>query len=128
MAQQTFVLGFKPDRDKAIRAVALAPVNSRVIIKEPKRTLPQNDHFHAILTEISNQLIWHGQKWAMEDWKKNLLACFKRDLRMMPSADGKGVQIVGGTSDLSKDEGGQFIEFLYEFGARHGVEFKDKVK
>jgi hypothetical protein len=126
MPRQFFVLAFENDRRKAMEALKNAPVNSRVDIKDPKRSLPQNDHFHAILTEISSQLIWHGQKWSMEDWKRNLLACFKRDLRMMPSADGKGIQIVGGTSDLSKDEARDFIEFLYAFGAEQGVEFKER--
>ena len=62
----------------------------------------------------------------MEDWKKNLLACFKSDMRTMPRADGFGVVPVGGTSDLTKEQASDFMEFIAEYGARHGVIFHDE--
>ena len=123
MSRALFILNSQATKMQAHKLIENAPYGTRVEFKKQKRTLPQNDHFHAILTEIASQLIWHGQKWSMEDWKKNLTACFKKDVRIMPSADGMGVQIVGGTSDFTKEEGGEFIEFLYAFGAQHGVKF-----
>lgn len=39
-----------------------APVNTRVEFKEAKRTTDQNARMWAMLTDVAQQLPWHGQR------------------------------------------------------------------
>lgn len=125
MSRAEIIIRSGTDRARALALLAKCDWNTRVTFKASKRSIPQNDIIHAMCTDIARQLVWHGQKWPMEDWKKNLVACFKADLRLMPRADGFGVVPVGGTSDLTKEEAGDFITFIEAWGAEHGVTFHD---
>jgi len=132
MANQNFVLGFKPDRDSAIRAIAVAPTNSRVTISPPKRSLSQNDIFHAIMTEIIKQWTNQNYKYDLETFKREIAVEFAKEMKMpvkmIPSLDGMSYRAYVSTKDFSKEEGSQFIEYLYAFGAARGVVFKDERK
>lgn len=79
-----------------------------------------------MLTEVSYQLAWHGQKLRPDDWKLVFLDALKRELRIVPNIDGTGFVNLGrSSSDLSKHEMSDMIELMHEFGARHGVIFSD---
>jgi len=126
MPSATQVLYSQIDRERIKRLIDNAPAYSVVTVKDAKRTIPQNDIIHAMCTDIARQLTWHGQKWPMEDWKYNLLGCFKSDLRIMPRADGFGIIPVGGTRDLAMSEASDFIEFIRAFAAQHSVQFSER--
>lgn len=114
------------DRERAQRILAAAPFGSRVEVKAAKRTLPQNDRMWAMLTEIAQQLPWHGMRLRPDDWKLLFLDALKRELRNVPNLDGTGfVNINQSSSDLTKSEMSDLIELIAEFGARHGVKFAD---
>jgi hypothetical protein len=101
-----------------------APPYSRLEIKGPRRTLEQNDMMWGLLTNLSNQLVWHGQKLSPEDWKLVMLDGLKRERRLVPNIDGDGFVDLGRSSrDLSKEEMSQLIELIYAFGAQHDVKF-----
>jgi len=125
MSRYLITLHSTADRERAIRIVGAAPFQSRVEIKAIKRSLPQNDRMWAMLTEIAQQLQWHGQKLRPDDWKLLFLDALKRELRTIPNLDGTGfVNINQSSSDLTKSEMGDMIELMFEFGARHGIVFK----
>lgn len=115
------------DRERAIRFVQAAPFGSRVEVKAAKRSLPQNDKMWAMLTEVATQLPWGGQKLRPDDWKIVFLQALKHEPTLVPNLDGTGfVNITGySSSDLTKDEMGNLLEMIAEFGARHGVKFHD---
>ncbi len=114
------------DRERAVRIVGAAPTGTRVEIKAAKRTIPQNDRMWAMLTDVAQQLPWHGQKLRPDDWKVLFLDALKRERRTVPNLDGNGVvDISRSSSDLSKDEMSDLIELIFEFGARHKVTFHD---
>ena len=114
------------DRERAARIVLAAPFGCRVEVKAAKRTLPQNDRMWAMLTEIAQQLPWHGIRLRPDDWKLLFLDALKRELRNVPNLDGTGfVNINQSSSDLTKSEMSDLIELIAEFGARHGVKFAD---
>jgi hypothetical protein len=78
----------------------------------------------AMLTDIAQQLPWHGQKLRPDDWKLIFLNALKREMRMVPNLEGNGfVNINQSSSDLSKAEMGDLIEIMNAFGASHGVVF-----
>jgi hypothetical protein len=126
MTRYSFVISNDEARRNAIRCCQQAPFKTRVDIKAPKRTLPQNSRFWAMLSDVAAQLSWHGVKLKPEDWKIVFLDALKREVRMVPNIDGNGfVQLGRSSSDLSKEEMGELMELIQMFGATHGVVFHD---
>jgi hypothetical protein len=74
-----------------------------------------------ILSEVSRQLVWHGQKYKPEDWKDFFVHAYKGS-RFMPGDEGQGMVPIGrSTSDLSKEEHGELMTLMESFCARHDV-------
>lgn len=114
------------DRERAARILAAAPFGTRVELKAAKRSIPQNEKMWCHLTEIAQQLPWHGVKLRPDDWKLIFLDALKRELRMVPNLEGTAfVNINRSSSDLTKSEMGDLITLIEEFGARHGVKFDE---
>ena len=80
----------------------------------------------AMLTDVAQQVGWHGKRMRPEDWKLVFLDALKREVRAVPNIDGTGFVNLGrSSSDLSKDEMGDLMEIIAAFGAQHGVAFHD---
>jgi hypothetical protein len=115
------------NRDEILRAVELAPLGSQIDLVSDLRTLAQNRMLWRLLTRIADRLEHCGEYWQPEDYKAAFLKAMGKKLRFMPSLDGEGVVAVGyHSSRLSKAEMSELIERIFEFGARHGVEFEDR--
>lgn len=115
------------EREKASRFLNAAPFGTRVEFKAAKRSLPQNDRMWAMLTDISQQVTWHGQRLRPDDFKLVFLDALKRELRMVPNIDGTGFVNLGrSSSDLTKQEMSDLFEIIHAFGAKHGVKFADE--
>lgn len=126
MSRYLITLNTSADRARAMKVLTAAPPGSRVEIKAVKRSLPQNDRMWAMLTDVAQQLPWHGTRLRPDDWKLLFLDSLKRELRAVPNLDGTGFVNIGtSSSDLSKGEMSDLIELIAEFGARHGVVFGD---
>lgn len=127
MSRHLLVLNSSTVRDRAVRYIAQAPSGTRVEFKAAKRSLPQNDFMWSMLSDIARELPWHGVKLTPDDWKLMFLDSLKRELRIVPNLDGNGfVNLSRSSSDLSKNEMGDLLELIKEFGARHGVKFIDE--
>jgi hypothetical protein len=123
MGRALLVLHNDAMRAKAIDWIRRAPRETRVEFKGPKRTIPQNDR---MLTELSTQLLWHGQRLSTEDWKQVMLASLKQEMRIVPNIHGDGfVQLGRSSSDLSKEEMADLMTIMEAFSARYGVKFKE---
>ena len=126
MSRALVILDTPADRAKATAWVQKAPVGTRVEFKAAKRTLPQNDRMWAMLTDIAQQLAWHGTKLRPDEWKLVFLDALKREVRAVPNIDGNGFVNIGtSSSDLSKGEMSDLIEIMIAFGDKHGVKFKE---
>jgi len=113
-------------RAQAIDWIKRAPKETRVTFEGPKRTLPQNSLLWSQLTEISEQVVWHGQKLSPEDWKVMAMSGLHQEMRVVPNIAGNGFVPLGrSSSKLSVEEMKELIEFLYAFGTQHGVVFGD---
>ncbi|EOD54139.1 NinB protein [Aeromonas molluscorum 848] len=95
-------------------------------IKEMTRSLAQNSMLWACLTDIAEQVNWHGRKLAKEDWKHVLSAAlYQQDV--VPNIDGTGFVVLGkSTSKMTVREMRDLIELAQAFGARQGVKFGDE--
>lgn len=128
MSRYMLVLHNDLYRRKAQALIDAAPLGSRVEVKSgPKRSMPQNDKMWAMLTEVSRQVKWHGQRLKPDDWKLIFLDGLKRELRIVPNLDGDGFVNLGrSSSDLSKDEMGDLLELITAWGVQHDVVFAER--
>lgn len=130
MGRALLVLANDHFKRRAIDWITKAPKDTRVEFKGPKRTLPQNDRMWAMLTDLSVQLVWHGNRLSADDWKLQMLDALRRSaneqLRIVPNIDGTGfVNLSTSSSDLSKAEMTELIEIMFAFGAKYGVEWSE---
>lgn len=127
MSRHMIVVKSNADRQRAAHWSTKAPYGMRIEFKTTKRSLPQNDRMWAMLTDVSQQLQWHGLKLAPDDWKLIFLDALKREMRMVPNLDGNGFVNLGrSSSDLSKQEMSELMELIAAFGASKGVVFKEE--
>lgn len=124
MSRALLVLANDQVRAKAALWCAKLPTGTRVEFKETKRTVPQNDRFWAMLTDVSAQVQHAGCKLPPEDWKLLFMHQLRGELRLLPNLDGDGfVPIGNSSSDLGKGEMSALIELIFAYGAKHGVRF-----
>ena len=128
MARALLVLSSPDIRQKAMIWLSKAPIGTRVEFKGPKRTLPQNDRMWAMLTDVAEQLLWHGKPLSTDDWKLMFLDALHRarneELRIVPNIDNSGfVNLSTSSSDLDKQEMSDLMEIITAFGSSHGVVF-----
>jgi hypothetical protein len=116
----TFIIKDRFIRQRAMQAVKEAQDGTEVIIKPPSRSLDQNALLWPLLTELSNQVEWYGNKLTPEEWKDLMTAGLKKQ-KAVPGIDGGFVVIGAHTSKMSKTEFRDLIELVYSFGSERGV-------
>lgn len=125
MGRALLIIASASDRSKAIQWINKAPWNTRVEFKGPKRSVPQNDLMWSRLTEISQGVVWYGQKLTPDDWK-DIFTASLRKARVVPGLDaGSFVPLGMRTSDMSKDELTALLDLIDAFAAEHNVEFHE---
>lgn len=107
-------------------AKALLVAGHRLVIeiKPEKRSDPQNRRLWAMLTDISKQVDWYGQKLAPEDWKHVFSASLSQQ-RAVPGIGGGFVVLGQSTSKMSKAEMSDLQTLIEAFGAERNVIFKE---
>jgi len=101
-------------------------------LKPETRSLKENALLHALLTQISKQKEWAGEKRDVETWKRLITAAWCRargeQIELLPAIDGQGADIVfRRTSQLTRAECAELIEFLYAWGSQAGIVFVEYV-
>lgn len=127
MTRALLVLNNELDRRRATSWVQKAPVGTRVEFKASKRTIPQNDRMYAMLSDIATQKEHNGRKYTPDQWKVIFMAACGREVQFIPGLDGKTFLPWGqSSSDLSKQEMTDLIEFMLAWGADNCVVFHDQ--
>jgi hypothetical protein len=124
--KQYFRLVHSTARQLASRACINAPDGYIVEIKPQTRSLDQNARLWAMLSDVSKQVEWHGQKLASEDWKHIFSASLKQQ-RAVPGLDGGFVVLGQSTSKMSIREMSDLMELISAFGAEHNVRWSEPV-
>jgi hypothetical protein len=97
-------------------------------IKDESKTRDQEEMYHALIGKISKQAQHQGAQWDADDWKRLLLHEFAKQAnlpqgRIVASLDGTGIVQLGLQSrKLTKEQGSEFIEFLFAWAAQNGVD------
>jgi hypothetical protein len=95
-----------------------------VILQRPARTLSQNRKMWPMLTDVSKQVNWYGEKLDNEDWKDVFMSSLNKQ-RAVPGIDGGFVGLSKRTSKLDKEGFAQLIEVIYAFGSEHNVAWSE---
>lgn len=108
----------------ARKGLAAGPVVCR--LGRERRSLDQNACLWPTLTDISQQVEWHGQKLTKEEWKDLFTGSMKNQIAV-PAIGGPGIVMVGGrTSKMNKQQFSELLEFIFATGAELGVEWSRK--
>jgi hypothetical protein len=112
-------------RAAAHRSIDAAPDGYVMTLKEATRTLDQNAKLWAMLSDVSQQVEWYGNRLTSEEWKDVFSASLKRQ-KVVPGLDGGFVVCGQRTSQMGKREFAEFIELIYAFGAQRNVQWSDE--
>lgn len=91
-------------------------------MSDKPRSLQANARMWAMLSDLSRQVVWYGQKLAAEEWKDVMTAGLKRQ-KVVPGIDGGFVVIGARTSKMTVKEVAELMELMEAFGAQQGVRF-----
>jgi hypothetical protein len=95
-----------------------------VTLGREKRSKSQNARLWATLTDVAQQVEWHGQYLSQEDWK-NIFTASLTQQRVVPAIDGGFVVLGTSTSKMNKQQFGDLLELINAFGANHNVQWSD---
>ena len=119
MIGQTVIL--RGNRETAHRMVDAAPMGAVLNIRPATRSTAQNARMWALLSEISRAKP-EGRELTPEVWKSIFMHALGHAQRFEMALDGNGVVPVGfRSSRLTKEEMGDLMEMIEEYGARHNV-------
>lgn len=124
--KRIFVFAHQRARELAIFAIRESPSGYVCTIQEPSRSLDQNAKLWALLTDVSQQVDWYGQKLTQEEWKDVFSASLKKQ-KVVPGIDGGFVVCGQSTSKMGKKEFSDLIELIHAFGAHQGVRWSDEM-
>lgn len=128
-----FILVHNQARQRASQAIMNAPDGYHVMITEPKKKRGQEQKYHAMINEISDQSRFLDRKWSSEDMKRILVDQFSEEMRIngdplkceghiIPSIDGQRIVQLGmQTRYFSVKEAQAFIEYLIYFASEQGI-------
>lgn len=126
MTRYLVTLHSEVERTRALRVLAAAPLGTRIEVKAARRSIPQNDRMWAMLTDIATQKEHNGRKFTPDQWKVLFMHAAGREVQFLPALDGSTFIPWGqSSSDLSKEEMSNLIEFMFAWGAESGVTFHD---
>ncbi|MEG0716694.1 MAG: recombination protein NinB [Morganella sp. (in: enterobacteria)] len=98
-----------------------------VRISDPKRTLPQNDMFHALCGNVAEQrIVWAGNAWGLQDWKCIFVSghakATGRDGKLIPGLEGEIVPLAReSTASMGKKRMTSLIEYSQAWAIGEGV-------
>jgi hypothetical protein len=110
-----------------IKAHLLAGHKLHIEIKPETRSLEANARMWAMLTDISEQVVWHGRKLTPEEWKHVFTASLARQ-DVVPGLDGGFVVLGKSTSQMSRREMSDLQELMSAFGSARCVEWSEPVR
>jgi len=97
-------------------------------VKAESKTRDQEEMYHAMIGKIAKQAQHQGARWDAESWKRFLVDQWAADSdrkigRVVASLDGERVVQLGlQTRKFTKEEGTDFIEWLFAWSALNGID------
>ena len=121
---QTVILRGLEQQALACELIRRAPPDAVVTIKEATRSLDANAKLWAMISDVSRAKP-EGRTHTPEVWKCLFMASCGHTVRFEMGLDGNPFPIGFSSSRLSKRQFADLIETVYEYGARHGVQWSE---
>jgi hypothetical protein len=121
------VLGSGFSRDRAKLLIEKAPKGYVAEVREPKRTLDQNDRMWAMLTDISVSMPL-GRRHTPDDWKAIFMNACGWECQFVEGLDGRPFPKGFRSSHLTKSQMSQLIDFMQAFGDEHQVRWTEEAR
>lgn len=122
--ERKFILTDDNVRARAVRLIKALKVGWVVRITERNRTREQNAKMWAMLTDLSLAKP-EGRKCTPDDWKCLVMHACGHDVQFMIGLDEKPFPVGFKSSALTIPQMGQLIEWMYAYGAEHGVQWSE---
>lgn len=101
-------------------------METRVEFRRNKRSLEQNSKMWSMLSEVAEQATHCGRKYTTEQWKTLFMHACGQEVQFIPALDGSTFVPWGSrSSELTKTQMGELIEFIYSWGTQNGVTFRE---
>lgn len=112
-------------REYARQSIDKAPDGAVVSILKPTRSNEQNAKMWAMLEDV-RRAEPEGRKWTKETWKAAFMHSLGHQIHFAEGLDNSGPFPVGfRSSHLTVQQMSDLIEVIYEYGSRHGVEWRE---
>ena len=96
------------------------------------RSLEQNSKLHALLSDISKQCEFNGQKRDIDTWKMIMVSAHKiatgGKAEMVIGLEGEVINLRESTAQMSVQRLASLIEYITAWGAENGVKFNDALR
>jgi hypothetical protein len=107
-----------------IKPMLMAGHRLTLVVRPEVRSDAANRRLWAMLTEISQQVDWYGQKLSPEEWKHVFSAAMRKQ-KVVPGLDGGFVVLGQSTSKMTKAEMSEMQELMMAFGVERNVVFRE---
>lgn len=114
---------------KTIKPHLLAGEGFDLSIKPAKRSLSQNDKFHALCEDYAKSGVkWQGKERTKDQWKVLLISghaiATKEGAEMIPGLEGEFVNVRESSASMTKARGSSLIEYSTAMAAHLGVRLR----
>ena len=101
-----------------------------VKIQPMTRSLEQNSKLHALLSDISKQCEFNGEKRDIDTWKMIMVSAHKiatgGKAEMVIGLEGEVINLRESTAQMSVQRLASLIEYITSWGVQNGVRFNDR--
>lgn len=123
----TVILDSRYRREQAHKLIDAAPVGAVMTVAPPKRTVPQNARFYAMLTDVSKAKPG-GRNLTPDVWKAVFMNACGFAVQFETGLSGEPFPVGFRSSRLSKHQMGELMDFIEAWGAENGVTFGDEAR
>jgi hypothetical protein len=122
---QTVWLRGEHQRRLAHQLIDKAPINAVVKISPEQRSLDQNNKMWAMISDVSRQKP-EGRLHVPEVWKAIFMAACGHEVQFENGLDNKPFPIGFRSSNLSKTQMADLIEYMYFYGSKHDIKWSEE--
>lgn len=123
--KQVFQLSHAVARARAIQAVRSAPDGFVVEIREAKRTIDQNNKFHAVCSDVAKQAKWANRPMTPLQWKTLFVSghavATEIPALIVPGLEGEWVNVRESTAQMGVKRMNSLLDYVICWCAENDV-------
>lgn len=118
-------LASEASRARACDWIVRAPDGWVCEVRQPRRSLSQNDRLWAMLTDVSVSKPG-GRRMTPEDWKCVFMSACGWEVQFLEGLDGRPFPSGFRSSRLTKQQMSDLIDFIDAWGSENGVKWTER--